>query len=213
MRRRIPLFPLPGVVLLPGTLLPLHIFEPRYRALVADALAGDRTIGMALLKPGWELRGENPPIYPVGGAGTIADSEELPDGRFNIVLEGTFRFRIVAEAAAERYRSASVEEILSVPFPGAQEAGRAREAATRLFDSLSGTMEIPPLPDEHLSAERLASEIAVRLRYAPNELQAILETDSLAGRFGALIGRMVEWQKRIDFLAPFRPGELDVTRN
>ena len=55
MSLRIPLFPLPGVVLLPGTLLPLHIFEPRYRAMVADALAGSRMIGMAMLKAGWEM--------------------------------------------------------------------------------------------------------------------------------------------------------------
>ena len=59
-RRRIPLFPLPGVVLLPGALLPLHIFEPRYRAMVADALAGDRRIGMAMIRPGWELAAPTP---------------------------------------------------------------------------------------------------------------------------------------------------------
>ena len=70
MSRRIPLFPLPGVVLLPGTLLPLHIFEPRYRAMVADALAGSRTIGMAMLKAGWEIADENPAIHAIGGPGT-----------------------------------------------------------------------------------------------------------------------------------------------
>ncbi|HEV8231601.1 MAG TPA: LON peptidase substrate-binding domain-containing protein, partial [Thermoanaerobaculia bacterium] len=74
-RRRIPLFPLPGVVLLPGTRLPLHIFEPRYRAMVADALAGDGAIGMAMLKPGWERSGPIPAIFPVGGAGRIVESE------------------------------------------------------------------------------------------------------------------------------------------
>jgi Lon protease-like protein len=79
--RRIPLFPLPGVVLLPGTTLPLHIFEARYRAMVAVALAGDRTIGMAMLKPGWEAADEDPRIYSIGGAGEIVDSEQLDDGR------------------------------------------------------------------------------------------------------------------------------------
>ena len=80
-RRRIPLFPLPDVVLLPGTLLPLHIFEPRYRAMVADALAGDRTIGMAMIRPGRESSGPTPKIHPVGGAGRIVEAEELSDDR------------------------------------------------------------------------------------------------------------------------------------
>ena len=97
---RISLFPLPDVVLLPGTLLPLHIFEPRYRAMVADALEGDRRIGMAMLKPGWELSDDPPPILPVGGAGRIVESEQFPDGRYNIVLEGEFRYRIVEETPA-----------------------------------------------------------------------------------------------------------------
>ena len=83
----IPLFPLPNVVLFPTVSLPLHIFEPRYRDMVADALDGDRIIGMALLRPGWEANYEGrPPIYPVGCAGLITHSERLPDGRYNIVF-------------------------------------------------------------------------------------------------------------------------------
>ena len=74
-------------------------------------------------------------------------------------------------------------------------------------------IDLPPLPDEDLDAERLASEIALRLRYRPQELQAMLETNSVPARYANLIARMMEWQKRIQFLAPFRPGELDVTRN
>src|SRR5436309_9297425 len=90
----LPVFPLTGVVLLPGTVLPLHIFEPRYRAMVADALAGARTIGMAMLKRGWEERAADPPIRAVGGAGEIVESEKLEDGRYNILLEGRYRYRI-----------------------------------------------------------------------------------------------------------------------
>ena len=108
--RRIPLFPLPGVVLMPGTMLPLHIFEPRYRAMVADALAGDRTIGMAMLYPGWEAGGNDPRIYALGGAGEIVESEELEDGRYNIVLLGTSRFRLMTETDLDTaYRNAEVE--------------------------------------------------------------------------------------------------------
>jgi hypothetical protein len=211
--RRLPLFPLPGVVLLPGTLLPLHVFESRYRAMVADALQGDRTIGMAMLKPGWQTQGSHPSIYPVGGAGEIVESEELPDGRYNIVLEGRFRYRVLSEAESDPYRTARVEEIASIPLPSPQEEARVTGMALRLFAAVAGQMDLPPLPEGPLSAERLASEIAVRLRYSAEELQAILEIDRVANRFGSLLGRMREWQRRIQFLAPFRPKELDVTKN
>jgi uncharacterized protein len=212
--RRIRLFPLPDVVLLPGTLLPLHIFEPRYRAMVADALEGDRTIGMAMLKSGWERTPENPGIHSIGGAGEIVESERLDDGRYNILLEGRFRYRVLAEEGpASPYRTASVEVIDSTPFPSPEEEGRACGAATEVFGRLLGKLELPPVPEGPLSSERLASELALRLRYTPAELQSLLETDSLAARFEALIGRMSEWERQIQFLAPFRPSELDVRRN
>lgn len=104
----IPIFPLPDVVLFPHTLLPLHIFEPRYRQMVRECLAGDRRIAMALLRPGWEndYYGR-PPIYPIAGAGEIIQHEELPDGRFNILLRGTMRIGITAELPADKpYRVA-----------------------------------------------------------------------------------------------------------
>ena len=211
--RRIPLFPLPGVVLMPGTMLPLHIFEPRYRAMVADALAGDRTIGMAMLYPGWEAGGDDPQIYALGGAGEIVESEELEDGRYNILLEGRFRYRVIEETPANPYRIARVEEVRSVPFADSDEEQRVTRAAAALFDNVSRELELPPLPDEVFSPERLASEIALRLRYTPTELQAILETDSLASRFETLTGRMLEWKGRVRFLAPFRPADLDPRRN
>jgi uncharacterized protein len=216
MSRRIPLFPLPGVVLLPGTVLPLHIFEPRYRAMVADALEGNRTIGMAMLKPGWESAEAGPPpaVHEVGGAGEIIESEQLEDGRYNILLEGRFRYRILKEEPETApYRTARVEEIASIPFGSPDEQARVSRMALGLFAKIQGQLDLPPVPEGDLSPERLASEMALRLRYTADELQALLETDSLSARFGALVGRMVEWQRRIQFLAPFRPGELDVTRN
>jgi len=214
MSRVIRLFPLPEVVLLPGTLLPLHIFEPRYRQMVADALEGDRTIGMAMLEPGWEEAAGNPRIHSVGGAGEIVESEKLPDGRYNILLESRFRYRILQEEdRATPYRVAKVEEIASVPFPGEDDETRARGRAAGLFESLRGSLELPPMPEESLSAERFASEMALRLRHTPPELQALLETDSLAARFDSLITRMTEWEGRIRFLAPYRPTDLDVRRN
>jgi Lon protease-like protein len=212
--RTLGLFPLPGVVLLPGTLLPLHVFEDRYRALVADALRADRTIGMAMWKPGWQGSDEAPPICPIGGAGEIVESEELEDGRYNILLQARFRFRVLAEEAADRpYRVARVEEVRSLPFPDANEQARTVSGAVALFSGLARELELPPLPSEDLSPERLASEIALRLRYSPPELQSLLETDALPLRFGAVTGRMAEWKARVNFLKPYRPSELDARRN
>ncbi|HEY6146978.1 MAG TPA: LON peptidase substrate-binding domain-containing protein [Thermoanaerobaculia bacterium] len=213
MSRRIPLFPLPGVVLPPGTLLPLHIFEPRYRAMVADALAGNRTIGMALLAEGSDPREAAPLIHPVGGAGRIVEVEELEDGRYNLVLQAEFRYRVLTEAPPDPYRVAEVAELPSIPFPDARQEQSAVRIATETFLEIARDLGLPPLPDPPLSTERLASELALRLRYTPEELQEVLETDALAGRYGTLIGRMVEWKRRTQLLAPFRPAELDVTRN
>ena len=120
----LPLFPLPNVVLFPNVFLPLHIFEPRYREMVADALAGDRMIGMVLLRPGWEHDYEGrPPVYPIGCSGVITHVERLADGRYNIVLRGLERFRIVEEdrlaQLSARHRRAA----------GRSAAGRRRSRA------------------------------------------------------------------------------------
>src|SRR5512137_1642600 len=103
----IPIFPLPNVVLFPTVFLPLHIFEPRYRAMVRDALGGDRIIGMTLLRPGWDAHYEGAPaVYPVGCAGLITHAERLGDGRYNIVLQGLEKFRIAGEEETSEYRRA-----------------------------------------------------------------------------------------------------------
>src|SRR5262245_19296625 len=108
----LPLFPLPNVVLFPNVFLPLHIFEPRYREMVADALNGDRIIGMVLLRPGWESDYEGrPQVYPVGCAGVITNHERLSDGRYNIVLKGIEKFRILGEDGSRHYRIAAVDGI------------------------------------------------------------------------------------------------------
>jgi Lon protease-like protein len=211
--RRIPLFPLPGVVLLPGTLLPLHIFEPRYRAMVADALSGENTIGMAMLKPGSERAGAVPEIFPIGGAGRIIASERLSDGRYDIVLQGVFRYRVLDESPPSPYRVARVEEIESIPFRTDAEASRVSAEARSLFSEISGAMSLPPLPEETLSPERLGSELALRLRYEPSELQELLELDSLPARLDTLTTRMREWQDRIRLLSPFRRTGLDPSTN
>jgi Lon protease-like protein len=92
-RTRITIFPLTGALLYPGLHLPLHIFEPRYRAMISDALARDRRIGM--IQPQREFEGA--PLFQVGCLGRIDEVQALDDGRFNIVLEGERRFRVLRE--------------------------------------------------------------------------------------------------------------------
>ncbi|MBX5483983.1 MAG: LON peptidase substrate-binding domain-containing protein [Myxococcaceae bacterium] len=104
-------FPLPSAVLFPGTAIPLHIFEPRYRDMVADALRGDRVIALGDLLPGWERDyAGRPPLAQIGCAGVITWYEELPGGRYNLVLEGVARFRLIEELPPEhRYREIRAE--------------------------------------------------------------------------------------------------------
>src|SRR5262245_38736192 len=110
---QIPIFPLPNVVLFPGVFLPLHIFEPRYRQMVADALDADRIIGMVLLRPGWESDYEGrPPIFETGCAGLISHIERLADGRYNLILKGFEKFRVRGEDVSRPYRLASIESIV-----------------------------------------------------------------------------------------------------
>ena len=120
--RRIPIFPLPEVVFFPETVLPLHVFEPRYRQMVADCLEGDRWLGVAMLSPGWENDYQGrPPVHPVAGAGEVIQAEALADGRYNILLDGRSRVRILAEEPPEGrlYRVARVQQLVDRgPSPG-----------------------------------------------------------------------------------------------
>jgi Lon protease-like protein len=105
----IPIFPLPNVVLFPDVPLPLHIFEPRYRVMVRDALAGSSLIGMVLLRGDWRADYyDAPDVYRVGCAGRVVEATPLPDGKFNIVLAGLREFEIVSEQRERVYRQASV---------------------------------------------------------------------------------------------------------
>ena len=93
MPTRLAIFPLPGAILFPGLQLPLHIFEPRYRALVGEALARDRLIGM--IQP--QRPAEGAPLFEIGCVGRIGEVEAMEDGRYNIVLDGEARFRVLRE--------------------------------------------------------------------------------------------------------------------
>jgi Lon protease-like protein len=185
----IPIFPLPNVVLFPNIFLPLHIFEPRYRTMVADALAGDRIIGMALLKAGWESDYEGrPAVYPIGCSGLITHAEPLDDGCYNIVLRGLEKFRIVAEDAGGSYRQATIDPILE-SFPERdrrplKDRRRALEAvlARRLLATGAESSVPSQMPDDDL-----VNALSQYLDFAPIERQALLECNGVVERCDALI--------------------------
>jgi Lon protease-like protein len=184
----LPLFPLPNVVLFPNVFLPLHIFEPRYREMVADAAASDRMIGMALLRPGWERDYEGrPPIYPIGCSGVMSHVERLQDGRYNLVLRGLERFRILEENHDRSYRLASVEPLheraLSRDDRDAVRSHR-RKLETMLAPAIiGGDAKIPAA----MSDEDLVNALAQYLDLEPLEKQALLEKASLRARAESLV--------------------------
>ena len=141
MSELLPIFPLPNVVLSPNVFLPLHIFEPRYREMVADAVASDRMIGMVLLRPGWQHDYEKrPPVYPVGCSGVITHVEALPDGRYNIVLRGVERFRIIQEDDSKSYRRALIEPVPERAGSGDDNAA-VRRQRSKLESLIAPTIE------------------------------------------------------------------------
>jgi uncharacterized protein len=185
----IPLFPLPNVVLFPHVCLPLHIFEPRYREMVSDALDGDRMIGMVLLRPGWEGDYEGrPAIYDVGCAGLITHAERTADGRYNLVLRGLEKFRVQQEDHQRSYRMADVDTLLE---PVAEADRDLMRAERRRLESLLVPQpegrgvdhKMPPsMPDEEL-----VNALAQYLDLEAVEKQALLERDGLVNRCRSLI--------------------------
>jgi Lon protease-like protein len=185
----IPIFPLPTVVLFPNVFLPLHIFEPRYRTMVSDALEEDRIIGMVLLRPGWEQDYEGrPTVYPVGCAGLITHAERLPDGRFNIVLQGLEKFRILDEDDSRDYRLArvdSIEESLSEEDKDEMRLAR-RRLESLLVPQPKGRGAEPKVPPS-MADEDLVNALAQYLELEPVEKQALLERNGLLARCRSLI--------------------------
>jgi len=185
----IPLFPLPNVVLFPNVCLPLHIFEPRYREMVSDALDGDRIIGMVLLKPGWEGSYEgHPAIYEVGCAGLITHAERTEDGRYNLVLRGLEKFRIQQEDQARSYRQAVVDTILEPMNDHDRAMMRAerRRLETLLVPQPEGRGVDPKMPPS-MPDDELINALAQYLDLEVVEKQALLERDGLVNRCRSLI--------------------------
>jgi Lon protease-like protein len=185
----IPLFPLPNVVLFPNVCLPLHIFEPRYRDMTADALAGDRIVGMVLLRPGWEGNYEGrPAVYDVGCAGLITHAEKLDDGRYNLVLRGMEKFRVIHEDYQRSYRRADVQAIHEALSEADRDVMRSerRRLESLLVPQPQGRGTDPKMPPS-MPDEELVNALAQYLDLEVVEKQALLERDGLVNRCRSLI--------------------------
>ena len=187
----IPIFPLPNVVLFPNVFLPLHIFEPRYRQMTAESLAGDRIIGMVLLRPGYEPDYEGaPPVYATGCSGLITHSEKLDDGRYNLVLRGIEKFAIDHEelpAVGRLYRSAIITPINEGIAVGERDAlrlerKRLQNLLTPLFSgALDGRLS------ENMPDEDLVNALAQYLEFEPMEKLALLERQGPLARCKSMV--------------------------
>jgi Lon protease-like protein len=187
----VPLFPLPDVVLFPNVPLPLHVFEPRYRALVAEALDSHRTIGMTLLKPGYQAAYHGcPPIYPLGGAGAIVQHERLADGRYNIVLHGRERVRVIEEQSGAPYRLAKVETLGDAAGDD-DSLGQIKQRLIEAFERLMGGTLI--LEDE-VSPPGLVNGLCQQLDLPVVEKLDLLACDSIESRARRLV-ELLEYHK------------------
>jgi uncharacterized protein len=139
---QLPIFPLPNCVLLPGGLLPLHVFEPRYRELTRDCLAGHQFMAVARLRPGYESTYYGrPPVYERCGVGRIICSEELPDGRFALLLRGVARVQIARELPPERpYRQVEARMLTDGKCDRVEANGHHRKLI-QLCDRLAEVIE------------------------------------------------------------------------
>lgn len=187
--RRLSIFPLPRAILFPRMQLPLHIFEPRYQAMISDALARDQRIGM--IQP--RGPGEPPPVFQIGCIGRIANVEALDDGRFNILLEGEARFRVVRELDVPT----PFRQVDALPLseeeddPGILSSGEraALEIETRRFaEKLGYALDWDSV--ERLDDETFVNAIAQIAPFGIADKQAVLEVDSLSDRSEMLIQLM-----------------------
>ena len=194
---RIPVFPLPNVVLFPKTYLPLHIFEPRYRAMVSDAVTSGQCIGMALFKDGWETDYYgHPPVFSMGCVGRLANVQTLADGRSNILLQGLERFEIEREWYDHAYREATI-----VVTPRSTEMSLDHTVRQRLFTTLESYLrsrdDAPTWQElfrEEVNDEIFVNTLSTYLECTPLEKQFLLEAESLhqqARRLSDLIEFMI----------------------
>jgi Lon protease-like protein len=175
----LPLFPLPNAVLFPGSFLPLHIFEPRYRKMVRDVLQGHRALAIAMISDADHVDEHgNPRIAEIAGVGVIIDHVELPGGRFDILLRGRARVRLHELPFDPPYRRAEArildEPADAVPAAEIMSLMTSASAFATLLDKTHGGFELrfPPKPSPSMLADLCAHQLVID----PRERQAILET-------------------------------------
>lgn len=202
----LPLFPLPNVVFFPRTRLPLHVFEPRYRQMVADAMASDERIGMILLEPGWEADYYGAPkVHPVGTFGQIENLVALEDGRYNLVLSGQARFRVVEQVIEAPYR---VARVVRLPDPAAppEMAYAMREwlveLSLRYLEFVPEPNHVPEL--KSATCEELTNALVMSLPLDVDDKQRLLELDDVVERAERVGGMLQHRLETLEFLAPFR---------
>ncbi|HLZ10309.1 MAG TPA: LON peptidase substrate-binding domain-containing protein [Chloroflexota bacterium] len=188
------LFPLPNLVLFPHVVQPLHVFEPRYRELTADALAGDQLITMALLQPGWEPEYDGqPPLFPVACVSRIIAHKELADGRSLLLLRGLSRARILEETPTDRsYRVARVELMPDVSVLTMDEA---RDLRQRLVDlilarfqgSESDRAQLRELFEGEMPLGGMCDVLSYQVPLALERKQQLLDETDVATRARGLI--------------------------
>ena len=186
-RARVSIFPLPGALLLPGMDLPLHIFEPRYRAMIHDAMARDRRIGM--IQPRGE--GAKPALSDVGCLGRISEFEVLDDGRFNIILEGLARFRVIRELDVTtqfRQIEADVEQAPEDEVLHAVERAALEQESRRFAEALGYVVDWTAV--SRLDDMSLVNGIAQIAPFDPAAKQTLLEADTLNERCDRIIQLM-----------------------
>ena len=200
-------FPLPSAVLLPHAVLPLNIFEPRYRALVRDALAGDKVLALAQLEPGWEGQyGERPPLQPMMCAGLIIWHEELADGRYNILLQGVARARLLSELTSEKlYREVRVQLLPDAEYQGPEEE-RLRQAVFELAGRVPASFAENLLPVVARSTGgALADVVAAAVVPEPERRQELLCELDVRKRLEAVLDDVGELIARLSPVKPVGP--------
>ena len=190
---RISIFPLTGAILYPGLQLPLHIFEPRYQAMIKDALARDRQIGM--IQP--QRAEEGAPLYQIGCLGKIGEVEALEDGRFNVMLEGIARFRVLRELdAATPFRQIEaelIEDLAGQALSPVERASFEREAR-RFADAQGYAVDWEAVT--RLDDESLIDGVSQIAPFDAAAKQALLEADDLAARCELLVQLMQFFGRR-----------------
>lgn len=191
------LFPLPNLVFFPNVMQPLHIFEPRYRQMTADALDGDKLIAMALPRPGWKGDyGGRPALHPVACLGVIIAEQKLDDGRYNLLLRGVSRVRIAEEIESDLlYRTARVTPLADVPLDDAEAEGDFRqkllELAPRMFPQGGSVKnEFRKLLMGAMPAGVIADLVAFALPLEPAFKQELLEELSVGVRLERLTAHL-----------------------